>query len=77
MQARGLGVGLVLAHQHLDQLDRPVLAAVLANAGSRVLFRLDHDDATVMAKRTGGLLKPEHLQALDPYETYTSHNAEW
>jgi hypothetical protein len=72
VQARGLGVGLVLAHQHLDQLDRSVRSAVLANAGSRVLFRLDHDDATVMAKRTGGLLRPEHLGALAPYETYAS-----
>lgn len=72
VQARGLGVGVVLAHQHLDQLDRAVRSAVLANVGSRVLFRLDHDDATVMAKRTGGLLRPEHLSALAPYETYCS-----
>ena len=72
VQARGLGVGLVLAHQHLDQLDRAVRSAVLANVGSRVLFRLDHDDAAVMAKRTGGLLRAEHLSALAPYETYAS-----
>jgi hypothetical protein len=72
VQARGLGVGLVLAHQHLDQLDRSVRSAVLANAGSRLMFRLDHDDATVMAKRTGGLLRPEHLSSLSPYEAYAS-----
>lgn len=72
VQARGLGVGLVLAHQHLDQLDRSVRSAVLANAGSRIIFRLDHDDATVMAKRTGGTLRPDHLSALAPFETYAS-----
>ena len=45
VQARGLGIGLVLAHQHLGQLDPGVRSAVLANAGSRMAFRLDHDDA--------------------------------
>lgn len=72
VQARGLGVGLVLAHQHLDQLDRPVRAAVLANAGSRVAFRLDHEDASVLAKRSGGRLRPEDLSGLGAYEAYAS-----
>lgn len=72
VQARGLGVGLVLAHQHLAQLDKPVRAAVLANAGSRVAFRLDHDDATVIAKRARGRLRPEDLSGLGAFEAYTS-----
>jgi type IV secretory pathway TraG/TraD family ATPase VirD4 len=36
-QARGLSVGLTLAHQHLAQLSPSVRAAVLANARSRLL----------------------------------------
>jgi hypothetical protein len=72
VQARGLGVGLVLAHQHLDQLDRPVRSAVLANAASRVVFHLDHDDAAVLAKRSGGRLRPEDLSGLGAFEAYAS-----
>lgn len=72
VQARGAGVGLVLAHQHLDQLDKATRSAVLANAGSRILFRLDHDDATLMARRSGGDLKPEHLAHLAAFEAYAS-----
>lgn len=38
-QARSMGVGVVLAHQHLAQLSPAVRAAVLANARSRVVFQ--------------------------------------
>lgn len=72
VQARGLGVGLVMAHQHLEQLDRPVRSAVLANAGSRVFFRLDRDDAIVLAQRTGGDLSADNLSGLAAYEAYAS-----
>lgn len=70
--ARGLGVGLVLAHQHLDQLDRSVRSAVLANAASRVAFRLGFEDAKVMAKHSRGGLRPEDLTGLGAYEAYAS-----
>jgi hypothetical protein len=72
VQARGLGVGLVLAHQHLDQLDKGTRPAVLANTASRIAFRLDHDDATIVAKRSRGSLRPEDLAGLGPYEAYAS-----
>lgn len=49
-QARGLGVGLTLAHQHLDQLDRSMRASLLANARSRLAFRLGSGDATRLAR---------------------------
>ena len=68
VQARGLGVGLVLAHQHLGQLSPAVKAAVLANAGSRVVFGLDHDDAVVMSKRSGGVLEPSDFTGLPAFE---------
>jgi hypothetical protein len=70
VQARGLGVGLVLAHQHLGQLSPTVRAAVLANAGSRVVFGLDHDDAVVMSKRSGDVLKPGDFTGLPAFEAY-------
>lgn len=75
-QARGLGVGLVLAHQHLGQLGTDLRAGVLANSGSRVAFRLDHEDASVIAKRSGGKLKAEGFAGLPPFHAYVDLVAE-
>jgi hypothetical protein len=66
-QARGFGLGLVLAHQHLGQLPAAVKSAVLATARTQVLFQLDHDDATVMEPRFAPLTR-EDLTGLGPYE---------
>lgn len=49
-QSRGLGLGLVLAHQHLKQLNGVVKAAVSANAQSSVMFRLGDGDANEIAR---------------------------
>ncbi len=70
VQARGLGLGLTMATQHLAQLDPPVRAAVLANAASKLIFRTDIDDAAVLARRAAGALTPEDLMGLGPYEAY-------
>jgi hypothetical protein len=70
-QARSHGVGLVLSHQHLTgQLSPELRAGVLANAGSRVVFRLDQDDAAVMARRSQGRLKAEDFSSLPAFEAY-------
>ncbi|HZQ64973.1 MAG TPA: type IV secretory system conjugative DNA transfer family protein [Gaiellaceae bacterium] len=69
-QARGLGVGLVLAHQHLAQLPANLKAAVLANARSRVCFQLSGEDANVFAKFSNEKLKPVDFQRLRRYEAY-------
>lgn len=45
---RKYGIGLTLAHQNMEQLygrNRELAEAVLANAGTRVLFRLSEGDA--------------------------------
>ena len=67
-QARGLGVGFVLAHQFLHQLHPAMRAAVLANTQSRIAFRLPHDDARVIA--AGGALDPEDFQSLGAFQCY-------
>lgn len=69
-QARGLGVALTLAHQHLAQLPGPLRAAVLANARSRVCFQLAGDDAHAMARLSGGQLEPQDFQRLPRFEAY-------
>lgn len=70
-QARGLGVGLTLAHQHLDQLTRDVRAAVLANARNRICFQLSDDDAGVVSKRATGLDASDFV-GLGRYEIYAN-----
>jgi hypothetical protein len=67
-QARGLGVGFVVAHQHLHQLDPAMRSAVLANAQSRVAFRLPSEDSRAIA--AGSALDPEDFQSLGAFEAY-------
>lgn len=69
-QARGLGMALTLAHQHLAQLPGPLRAAVLANARSRVCFQLAGDDAQAMARLSGGRLEVQDFQRLPRFEAY-------
>lgn len=69
-QARGLGVGLVFANQHLAQLPANLRAAVLANARSRVCFQLAADDAQTIARFSGGQLEPSDFQRLPRYAAY-------
>ena len=70
-EARGLGLGMTLAHQHLDQLTPEAKSAVLSNARSRVIFQLPAADARVMARELGSMLTPEDLQGLAAYEVVT------
>jgi hypothetical protein len=67
-QARGLGVGFALAHQYLHQLDPSMRSAVLANAQSRITFRLPGADARIIA--AGSALDPEDFQSLGAFECY-------
>lgn len=66
VQARALGVGFVLAHQHLSQLD-PQTRAALVNARSRVCFQLAGEDARTLAS---GPVTADDLRELAPFEAY-------
>ena len=67
-QARGLAVGFTLAHQYLHQLDPAIRSAVLANAQSRVAFRLPSEDARVLA--ADSVLAPADFQSLGAFQGY-------
>ncbi|MGH7735046.1 MAG: type IV secretory system conjugative DNA transfer family protein, partial [Gemmatimonadales bacterium] len=67
-QARALGVGLVMAHQHLSQLDPGMRSAVLANARSRMCFQLALEDAQVMARDHE--IEPADFMDLPAFECY-------
>lgn len=65
-QARGLGVGFTLAHQHLQQLSPELRAAVLANARSRLAFRPAQKDAKTLAAVLGQVT-PDDLERLEAF----------
>ncbi len=67
-QARGLGSSFHLAHQYMHQLDPAMRSAVLANAQSRVAFRLPSEDARLIA--AGSVLAPEDFQSLGAFQCY-------
>jgi DNA helicase HerA-like ATPase len=67
-QARSLGLGLTLAHQHLGQLPPAVRDAVLANARSRIIFQVASSDARVLTHELAPHLTAADLQGLGPYE---------
>ncbi len=49
-ELRKFGVGAVLAHQYLHQLDPDIRHAVLGNAGTLISFRLGAEDAGIIAR---------------------------
>ena len=66
-QARGLGVGVTLAPQSINQLPKAVREAALTNVATRVVFRQDADDARLLARDLRGVT-PEELGDLGAYE---------
>jgi type IV secretory pathway TraG/TraD family ATPase VirD4 len=67
-QARGLGVSITAAHQHLRQLAPSLRAAVLANARSRLVFRPAHDDAKALADVLGETVTSADLERLGAFQ---------
>jgi hypothetical protein len=49
-ELRKFGVGMVLAHQYLQQLEPSIREAVLGNAGTLIIFRLGAGDAAAIAR---------------------------
>jgi len=68
-ELRKYGLGLVLAHQHTDQLDRSILEAILGNAGTVMAFRIGATDAPILAHQLRGVL-PRDLIGLANYEMF-------
>jgi hypothetical protein len=75
-QARGYGVGLTLAHQHLQQLPSDVRDAALSNTRSKIVFACSQRDASVFARELGGGLTADDLREIEAYEAVTAVFAE-
>ena len=70
-QARGLGVGMTLAHQYRDQLPPEVRAGGDANCRNKIVFGLNSKDAKDMAAMAPEL-SAEDFMTLPRYQIYTS-----
>ncbi|HEX3782722.1 MAG TPA: type IV secretory system conjugative DNA transfer family protein [Pseudonocardiaceae bacterium] len=69
-QARGLGVSLTLAHQHLGQLTPSLRAALQANARTKIVFKPSSDDRDALVKALGSGLNAGALEQLGAFEAY-------
>ena len=69
-KCRSYGLGMVLAHQDLDQLSkvRGLEQAVLANARSKLVFQTSARDARVMQREFGRLVDEDDFVNLSAYE---------
>jgi energy-coupling factor transporter ATP-binding protein EcfA2 len=74
-QARGLGVGITMAHQYRVQLPKEIQAGVDANAKNKICFGLGSSDAKAMAEMAPELTA-EDFMALPPYHVYASFKSE-
>jgi len=63
-ELRKFGVGLVMAHQYLQQLDPAIAHAVLGNAGTLIAFRLGAYDAGLIAREFEPVFQPVDLLRL-------------
>jgi hypothetical protein len=69
-ELRKFGVGLVLAHQYLNQLDTDVRHAVLGNAGTLISFRVGPEDAATLAREFQPTFDTLDLLNLPNYAMY-------
>lgn len=69
-ELRKYRVGLVLAHQHLAQLDTAVRDAVFGNVGTLVSFRVGSADAAFLARAMSPTFLPDDLTSLPKHHVY-------
>ena len=70
-QARGLGVGITMAHQYRAQLPPEIRAGIDANARNKIIFGLNAVDAKEMAPMTPDLTALDFM-TLPRYEIYAN-----
>lgn len=69
-ELRKYSLALVLAHQHLGQLEEDVQAAVIGNAGTLISFRVGAEDAKLIAQEFMEVVTVEDLVGLANFTIY-------
>jgi len=67
-KSRSFGLGMVLAHQHGDQLPREMDQAIMANARTKIVMQSNASDAHAMAREFGGSVDERDFMNLQQYE---------
>ncbi len=68
-EARKYALGLILAHQHIGQMDRATHDAIIGNTGTIISLRLGARDAPLIARQFASL-DPYHFTNLPNYRGY-------
>jgi hypothetical protein len=68
-EARKFGLGLILAHQYLEQLPETIRGAVLGNVGTMVIFRVGAQDALILEPEFAPAFTAYDLQSIPRYHT--------
>jgi len=69
-ELRKFGVGTVLAHQYLHQLDVDIREAVIGNAGTLISFRIGAKDANFVAREFAPVFDEVDLLSLGNHHIY-------
>ncbi len=69
-ELRKYGVGLILAHQHLHQLEPDIRHSVLGNVGTLISFRVGPEDAMILGREFQAKFEPIDLLNLANYDIY-------
>jgi hypothetical protein len=67
-EARGFGLGMTLAHQHMNQLPTELKQAVAANARTKVVFQTTASDAREFTREFGSSVTDNDFMHLGKYE---------
>ena len=73
-EARKYGLGLVIAHQYMGQVNAALMDAILGNVGNIALFHLGSNDAKLLAPNMGSWVLPTDLTE-QPLYTFTLKTA--
>ncbi len=69
-ELRKYRVGMVLANQHISQLDPEIRDAVFGNAGTTISFRVGGADSAFLAREFAPVFVPEDFISLPLYHVY-------
>ena len=69
-EARKYRTHLILSHQFTAQLPPEILAAVLGNVGSMIVFQIGADDAELFERQFSGHVTADNLMNIPKYHAY-------
>ena len=71
-ELRKFKISMTMAHQYIHQLDKEVQHAIIGNCGSKVIFRVGHNDASIMAREMKPYFEDVDFMHLPNHHIYLS-----